>query len=935
MILHRLVVERFACLNPGATIAEFHPQLTLIHGPNEAGKSTLLRALEFALFQRHRVGGEKVEPLLLPRGTRVAPSVEVEFTHADPAAGADGPGAPVRWRVRKRFLQRQMAELARWRDGAFEVVAENDAADDRLRELLQFAYAGRGVGAADLRGIAEVLLVPQGELRLAGTLGNPAREQLLPLMAGTATTAATHELLERVRRHAAQLLTERRGTPRTGSPLAEAQRLLAELVQPLEDARRNADEVALLQQSLAPDDGREAELAARRSSLQEALSAAEAEQRRAAKLAGDAELLQQRAGASATAATAARQRVEEVAKRRREAEEAARKAAEAALGERDRQRELELAEQSATLARQQADAAVARHDLAAEAQRRCDEAREFVTAREEAAELARRFGDDERLAAQLADDERELLARPRPTARELRRLRELHDKQADLGRRLAALELRVTFTAARAVTLVRSPSVEGAAPTAGATDAAPEPLSAGERRELRGRDPLEFELQGIGRLAVHGPDLPQRTELAREHADVAAEFAQQARPFGTTDLVALEALVEERREIEARCGKRQAARSALFADAAVRQAAAEKRRRHETTVATLGAARPEFAESLPDAAALAREAAAAAEPVRRAKEDLRRLGLAADQALAGRDSARTQAAAAQRAAQVAAEAARAARRELDDALAGEPDDAVRIAAATQAAATARAMAAELATLAQEREQLGDTGVRLEACTGALAEFDRAREEEQRDRERRKTRLELLCERGHWQRRAELEERLAVLETARDRAKLDHEATVLLLDTLDEAQRTQVATLVAPLAEKVRRMLAPVVEQSVAIGFDDQLLPLDLARGGGEPIALSHLSAGTQDQVALVTRIALGELWSERHGRHALLLDDPLVNCDPGRRRRLLEILVRAATKLQLVVFTCDRDGFAAYAGDKRLVALADARVASAGSAVTG
>ena len=45
MILKSLKVAPFGGLNPGAFVEKFGPDITVIHGPNGIGKSTLFRAL--------------------------------------------------------------------------------------------------------------------------------------------------------------------------------------------------------------------------------------------------------------------------------------------------------------------------------------------------------------------------------------------------------------------------------------------------------------------------------------------------------------------------------------------------------------------------------------------------------------------------------------------------------------------------------------------------------------------------------------------------------------------------------------------------------------------------------------------------------------------------------------------------------------------------
>src|SRR5262249_21066850 len=153
----RLRVERFAGLNPGAVVDRFGPDITVIHGPNGAGKSTLFRALTFALYQRHGLTSHEAMSQIVPRGREVGPRVEVCFE----AAGAT-------WRVTKQFYKKPDAEVAKLERGVFVPQAQGSEAEDLLREILGSEKNLKGVAGAQYRGIGEILLVDQGDVRLEG-----------------------------------------------------------------------------------------------------------------------------------------------------------------------------------------------------------------------------------------------------------------------------------------------------------------------------------------------------------------------------------------------------------------------------------------------------------------------------------------------------------------------------------------------------------------------------------------------------------------------------------------------------------------------------------------------------------------------------------------------------------------------------------------------
>jgi DNA repair exonuclease SbcCD ATPase subunit len=66
---------------------------------------------------------------------------------------------------------------------------------------------------------------------------------------------------------------------------------------------------------------------------------------------------------------------------------------------------------------------------------------------------------------------------------------------------------------------------------------------------------------------------------------------------------------------------------------------------------------------------------------------------------------------------------------------------------------------------------------------------------------------------------------------------------------------------------------------------------------------TELSSGTREQMELLYRLALGEVYAEKFGRQMLVLDDVLVYTDPERYGRMLEILKIGAERLQIFVLT--------------------------------
>lgn len=152
----RLVSLRLAntgVLRGELDLGTFDERITLITGENEAGKSTTVKALRCALFERHSAGHAGIKELQ-PYNSNLSPEVWVEFE-------LDGR----RHRLHKRFLKACMCEL---RIGETEIYAGAEA-DQKVWELLGSSAPGtRGAKDQDM-GLWGLLWVSQD----AGAYADP------------------------------------------------------------------------------------------------------------------------------------------------------------------------------------------------------------------------------------------------------------------------------------------------------------------------------------------------------------------------------------------------------------------------------------------------------------------------------------------------------------------------------------------------------------------------------------------------------------------------------------------------------------------------------------------------------------------------------------------------------------------------------------------
>jgi uncharacterized protein YhaN len=323
-------------------VGPFAPGLNVLAAPNEAGKSTLLAAIQAAIFLPHRstAAAEDLRPL-------AGGVPEVRLT-LDAAAGA--------WVIHKRFAGR---------GGRAEVVAPDgrtlagDAAEEAIRGLFGVAPESRQREVP--RGVWGALWVEQGHSFDLSRLDDPARRTLrraLEAEVGTVTGAAG---IARLRRAIADELAKLQ-TPTGRQPAGRlralrdqadrCERELAELRQRRAEVEADLARLdALLAERQRRRDARiEQTLTEARRAAEERLSALEraANERKAAL---DAAESAERLAEAAQRELEARQRDRDAVCEAEAAADEAREAAEAARrGEREAQRALLRAEGAAATA---------------------------------------------------------------------------------------------------------------------------------------------------------------------------------------------------------------------------------------------------------------------------------------------------------------------------------------------------------------------------------------------------------------------------------------------------------------------------------------------------------------------------------------------------------------------------------------------------------
>ncbi|MFY3078550.1 AAA family ATPase [Achromobacter xylosoxidans] len=858
MKLTRIALEEFRKFRQPLVLDGLQDGLNLFVGPNEAGKSTVAAAIRAAFLERYST---RTVSDLAPRGESGArPGVELAFSHG----GHD-------YQLKKYFLSRARCELL-IDNGAQRL--EGEEAENTLAALLGFELAARGQSKPDLAGVPGLLWIQQGDGQnlqtAAGHAGGHLREALTQL-SGELASGDGDRLYERVAAERASLLDARNGRPK--GVYKDAEDALAA-------AQAERDQCAQAKAQLDADVDR--------------LAALRAEHARAAAGQPWKDLEARAAEARARLAAVAKER-EAFEGLQREQRQAAQTLA--VLQEQVRRDQQDETELQALVAQAQAARAAVQ-----EAQEPLARARRLRDTHVAAAEQAR-----QRVAAvQAVADRRDLQQQLDQLARDIERLDGALEEATRLieqGSTLKAEAVRIEIADADIQALRKSERALGdlqlrqqaiATRLSYAFDAGCEARLDGAalagNGELLLTAAAELELPGLGRLRIEpgGQDLPAlKRELAQMQAASAALLARLG--------VAHAAEAEERHARGIALQRELDAMRKTLAIHAPKGVDALRGQRNEAQ-----ARRAQLAERL----ALLPPAAEAddVDPP------------AARQALRDAEASAAQAEQARAAVQRAldADGARAQLLETQAAARGADLQSPERAAQRQDRAGRLAEARSGHDLLEQR--LHQAQAALEALRPELLEQDAQRYEKsaaiERDAQHRRHseiqqllgKLEQAGAQGLGERLSEAEAACERLQRRRDEFQRRAQALELLSTLLAGKRDAATQRLQAPLARRLSHYLALLFPES-ALRLDEALLPAALQRAGGED-PLDALSFGTREQLGILARFAYADLLREAGRPTLLLLDDALVHTDDGRRDLMKRALFDAATRHQILMFTC-------------------------------
>lgn len=227
--------------------------------------------------------------------------------------------------------------------------------------------------------------------------------------------------------------------------------------------------------------------------------------------------------------------------------------------------------------------------------------------------------------------------------------------------------------------------------------------------------------------------------------------------------------------------------------------------------------------------------------------------------------------------------------------------------------------------------LGNTQRLLEELQPALLEADRPRlirALEQQVRSKTEAEQNRAVYRSELQRdgsgdpQADLalaEAKVRAADERRVRAERKAGAVHLLHELFREEQRNQAEELSRPFAVKISGYLECLfgIGASARVSLENNAFSeLELVRPAFSAGAFNFesLSGGTCEQLAAAVRLAMAEVLAETHdGCLPIVFDDAFVNSDPERLQMLQRMLDHASSAgLQIIVLTCDPSDYAAF-----------------------
>ena len=892
MKLRKLSVNQFKRFTVPTQLGELDDGLNLVVGPNELGKSTLLDALRAVLFERYSSGAGPIRALQNDR-SGAAPVVELVFE----VNGAE-------YTLTKRFVKSPLARL-QCPDGT---LLEADAAESKLRNLLGFAAAGNRGATSETLGMWGVLWVQQGQ-----SFGRPdlPHSALASLSAGLESEVSTvlggrrgRELPQVIEHQRGELVTAARRQPR--GEYKDTIDHISEREQRLSEQQQQQQQMSETLEQLAETGGRLKRLEDGRQDLidQEELTEAQGQLNKV--MLHDVQL-------EAARSELQNRQVQLEQAERAQSERASRRAELKTDQERLRQEterlgDLQEQERESLAAldelRKAATIAEAAVEAAMQSEASWRRILDRITRSAELNDLLRQQSDVEAARERLADAQRQA-EQIKVTDESLQRIRQAADMAEQANARLSVAATRISFE-------IPSDRLAG-------IEAAGVPLT-DPPTTVEVVEPVAITIPERGRILIE-PAVADRDQLLRAEREAKAELHAALSEVGAKTLVDAQILRDQRRDLEVTAD---AARKELERLAPSDSAPTLQPRIDELRQALEAVPAEEDTVQLPQRDHAEAAFDSAQTELQKARDEERIAREAVDERARAVSDLRVDVRTLQNTVDGQTELVERRDERLRSDAEAVPDQQLAAASDTAEQAVTEQQQA-VSSLEEERPANARTQLearisRLQAAieqrattlVGLRIEIVRLRE-----------RIEVHDGAGIDEAIEHTQHELEQATRRRDRFERELEVLDLLAETLHAAESEARERYLAPVVNRVHpylQMLFPNAE----IGMDEDLNITGMSRLAGYEERFDNLSMGTQEQIAVLVRLAFAEMLIDQGAPAAVILDDALVFSDDQRMGLMFDILSHAAQRVQILVFTCRAQLFEGLGAHQLQLASADA-----------
>jgi len=885
MIIQTIELRSVGPFNETVHVGPLDNGLNILAADNEIGKSTLVKAAARALFDRHTCRSEEIKALQ-PVGTSLAPSVVVVFLQSGKT-----------YRIEKTFLEAPRSQLSQMTDGTWRLIEEGDKADERVQQLLGSGQPGRGATKPEHWGLLQYLWARQGEPvvwpQWDGEAGKLVRSHLVRIELDPLIEKLKTALINDY----SQMFTEQ-GRPRTKGPVASADEELAVLETDLAEVQRKARELADSEtrfQSLNEQIGR----------LEEEAKDTKRKAEEVAKVARDAELLLNELKTHENAFKAAQKELHAVEADIRTVSDSRKTVEElkAEIGGLDGRLQ-QFKDQEAELVRQHNEASQALQDERAkhgDLQTQLERRQGLLKCRriqDELAKLKAQLEEAESAGLETSRLEEQRSNIPGLTPQKLNKLEGLDRELTELAAQIKATGITVDLT----------PEQAGAVEVTDSGTRRKLQIKRGETETITSAEALRLRLQGWGDIRVRCGAVELK-ELEEQSAEKQRELSAALAELGVKTVVQAASLLEQRKDLDAKIRDAQRELKRAFGEFDnIESLKLETNQRNAHLANLRKSLHPKSTEGALSVSELEAQEESLKAEVKDANDTIQQRnrvvnGLVESQSRRrdGRHAVETESVKLQ-------EQQRGVEKQIADIRCRYPDGMEAAQTKAQDAFTeARALVdGTRRKLPPDAEKLPERNRRAAAAaTQVQGELEKRKDE----RNRLHGSLEALGSEGLYSRETELLEEIEVMKSGAQAARRRGWAARLLHDLMERRKQDATRALLAPLQESLSSAFADLTGvTSRKVFLDENLQIRGVGRSNDEVVPFEHLSQGAKEQLLLALRLAVTIALSEDEPQ-SLILDDVLVNTDPIRQERVLDLLQTAAGRLQILVLTCHADRY--------------------------